>query len=136
MSDLARITGTLNKNRATVFVHLPASVRTVTGKLSVNGRIVVEMPNRSFAKVELKPGVHVIDLKFPAITGPNCEEYTFNFQKDTVYHLVMMDGPKSMSLAALVIDEFLYSSAYLRPVDSFEGIELSRTEGFVERGQQ
>lgn len=136
MSDLARITGTLNKNRATVFVHLPASVRTVTGKLSVDGRIVVEMPNRSFAKVELKPGVHAIDLKFPAITGPNCEEYTFNFQKDKVYHLVMMDGPRSMSLGALVIDEFLYSSAYLRPVDPFEGIELSRTERFVERSQQ
>jgi hypothetical protein len=82
MSEVARITGTLPRNKATVFVHLPATIQTLNGKVSLDGRIVADLPKRSFTKLTLTPGFHTIDMKFPALTGPNCEDYKFNFERE------------------------------------------------------
>lgn len=131
MSEVARITGTLPRNKATVFVHLPASIQTLNGKVSVNGRIVAALPNKSFTKLTLSPGLHTIKMNFPVLTGPRCEEYRFNFQRDTVYHVALIDGPRNPSLGSLVVDGFLYSSSHFRPVHAFDGIQLSRYEKFV-----
>lgn len=131
MSEVARITGTLPRNKATVFVHLPASIQTLHGKVSLDGRIVAELPKRSFTKLILTPGFHTIDMKFPVLTGPNCEDYKFNFERDTVYHIALVDGPRNPSLGSLVVDEFLYSAAHLRPVHPVDGIQLSRYENYV-----
>jgi len=135
LSDLARINGELPRTKAIVFVHLPASIQTLDGKVTINGQFVAELPKSSFTKLTLSPGIHTIDLKFPAITGPNCEDFTFMFQKDTVYHLALMDGPRTPSLGALAVDEFLYRAAHLRPVHAFDGIELSRYEKYVAASQ-
>jgi hypothetical protein len=131
MSDVARITGTLPRNKATVFVHLPASIQTLNGKVSLDGRIVAELPKRSFTKLTLTPGFHTIDMKFPALTGPNCEDYKFNFERDTVYHVALVEGPRNPTLGSLVVDEFLYSAAHLRPVHASDGIQLTRHENYV-----
>jgi hypothetical protein len=131
LTDLARINGKLPRTKATVFVHVPASIQTLSGKLSVDGQTMAKLPNRSFTKVTLLPGNHTIDIKFPVITGPNCERFTFNFQKDTVYHLVLTDGPQVQSLGALIVDGMLYRTVYLRPVHAFDGIERSRYENYV-----
>lgn len=131
MSEVARITGTLPQNKAIVFVHLPASIKTLTGKVTVDGRIVTELPKRSFTKLTLSPGTHTIDMQFPVLTGPNCEDYAFNFERGTVYHLALVDGPRNSSLASLVVAEFLYRAAHFRPVHALDGLQLSRYENYV-----
>lgn len=131
MSEVARITGTLPRDKATVFVHLPASMQTLHGKVSVNGRIVAELPNKSFTKLTLSPGFHTMKMIFPVLTGPSCEDFRYNFQRDTVYHIALVDGPSNPSLGSLVVDGFLYSSSHFRPVHAFDGIQLSRFEKFV-----
>jgi hypothetical protein len=135
LSDLERINGELPRTKATVFVHLPASVQTLNSKVTIDDQFVAELQKNSFTKLILSPGVHTIDLKFPAITGPNCEDFRFNFQKDTVYHLALMDGPRSPSFGSLLVDELLYRTAHLRPVHAFDGIELSRYEKYVAASQ-
>lgn len=131
ISEIARITGKLPRNKATVFVHLPATIPTLNGRVFLDGRIVAELPKRSFTKLTLIPGVHTIDLKFPALVGPNCEDYKFNFERDTVYHVALVDGPRNQSLGSLLVDQFLYSSTHLRPVHPFDGIQISRYENYV-----
>jgi hypothetical protein len=136
IADMARITGDLPRNRATVFVHLPSSIQTVKGKVTVDEKIFARLSTGSFTKLTLSPGIHTIDIKFPALTGPNSEEYTFNFQKDTVYHLILIDGPKNPNLGTALVDGLIYSAAHLRPMNVFDGLELSRYEQYIASSQE
>jgi hypothetical protein len=137
-SDIGNITGKLHSNKATVFVHLPKSVPTLNGKVTVDERFVAELPNGSFArngsftKLTLSPGVHVIDMKFPKITGPNCEDLEIKLEKGTVYHLALVEGPSKPSLRNTLAHGFVYSIAHFRFLHPMDGIQLSRYEKYIE----
>jgi hypothetical protein len=128
--DIARITGDLPRDRATIFVHIPASMPPVKATVLVDGREIAQLPAGAFTKVSLSPGVHRIGVKYPPLLGRKVVDYSLAGEAGTVYHLRLVDGPGSRTFGAALSNEFLQATAHFVPVGAGDGIELSRHESY------
>ena len=132
LSEISRITGKLPSDKATVFLHYPTSAEQIQdAQVTVDEGFVVKLTKGSITKLTLSPGIHVIDMKFPKLTGPNCQDLKFSYERDTVYHLVLVDGPEKPTFANLMVDELIYSSAHLRFIHPRDGLQISRYEKYI-----
>jgi hypothetical protein len=71
-------------------------------------------------------------MKFPKITGPNCEDLQIKFEKGMVYHLALVEGPSKPNLGNMLAHGLAYSIAHFRFIHPVDGIQLSRYEKYIE----
>lgn len=133
MADVARITGKLPADRATVFVHLPETLRPFSGDLTVDGREVARLSPGSFTKVTLPSGTHVFDMKWPAIATRLCDDQPIVLQSGQVYTIALESGPSNhRNLVKSIMSETLVGYTHFRDMNAMEGIQRSRYEKYVE----
>jgi hypothetical protein len=136
LEQIEQISTGLPRDKATVFVHIPPQTEVLSGTVTLDGQAVAKLPKGSFTRLTLKPGRRVLDIKYPAITGPTCDDFSGNFKADTVYHVAFIKEPKpGSSFGAHMMHELVYNVGYLKQLHPMDGIQLSRFEKYVQASQ-
>ncbi|MFD0894442.1 hypothetical protein KBB96_06520 [Luteolibacter ambystomatis] len=133
MADVARITGKLPSDRATVFVHLPETVGPFSGSLTVDGREVARLSPGSFTKLTLPGGIHVFDMKWSMIATRMSDDQAISLQNGHVHTIAIENGPRNhRNLVKSIMNETFVGYTHFRDMNAMDGIQSSRYEKYVE----